>query len=165
MTINVLWKFSRNCEWQTERTIGLITMFVYNNFPASCSWHTIIFSFYKMLFQSSFSLFIWNGFYRKWDTKQHWARNTIWMEREHWGKSTTGGEVARCLQEWLRTHWHVLQQCRWSCSCKVSAPRRSVRGRGWLVAGVWGGVWDSATVCESESRSGAPLTLLIIKLI
>lgn len=28
MTINVLWKFSRNCEWQTERTIGLITMFV-----------------------------------------------------------------------------------------------------------------------------------------
>lgn len=62
MTINVLWKFSRNCEWQTERTIGLITMFVYNNFPASCSWHTIIFSFYKMLFQSSFSLFIWNGF-------------------------------------------------------------------------------------------------------
>ena len=170
MTINVLWKFSRDCEWQTVRTIELIIIFVYSNFqvkknPASRSWHTIIFSFSKMLFQSVFPLFIWNVFLRKWETKQHWARNNISMEREDRGKSTTGGAVARYLQEWLRTHWHVLQQCSWSCSCKVSAPCRSVGGRGWLVAGVWGGVWDSATVCESESRSGAPLTLLIIKLI
>lgn len=103
------------------------------------------------------------------------AKNVINIGKRTINKSTLKDSQSLCLSsvcaqqscylQELWAHWHVLQKCRRRCSCKVSAARCSVRGLCWLAAYASGGARVSATVCESQSRSGAPLRLQIITLI